>query len=89
MLEILENEPGKTGPIATFLEKKGAGIHHIALQVDNVEAAIAEIASMSQPDGSKIRMIDLVPRPGSHNTKIAFIHPQSTGGILVELVEQL
>jgi methylmalonyl-CoA epimerase len=89
MLEILENQPGQPGPIAAFLQKKGAGIHHVALQVDDVEAAIAEISATKLPDGSTMRMIDSVPRPGSHNTKIAFIHPESTGGILVELVEQL
>lgn len=83
MLEILENEPGRDGPIAKFLAKKGSGIHHIALQVDNLDAALACMQA------NNIRMIDATPRPGSHNTKIAFIHPESTGGLLVELVQQL
>ncbi len=87
MLEILENETGpdgpKPGPIAKFLAKKGSGIHHVALQVDNLDAALAYM----QAHG--IQMIDSTPRPGSHNTRIAFIHPESTGGLLVELVQQL
>jgi len=87
MLEILENETGpdgpKPGPIAKFLAKKGSGIHHVALQVDNLDAALAYM----QANG--IQMIDSIPRPGSHNTRIAFIHPESTGGLLVELVQQL
>lgn len=87
MLEILENETGpdgpKPGPIAKFLAKKGSGIHHVALQVDNLDAALAYM----QANG--IQMIDSTPRPGSHNTRIAFIHPESTGGLLVELVQQL
>jgi methylmalonyl-CoA/ethylmalonyl-CoA epimerase len=83
MLEILENEPGKEGPIATFLAKKGSGIHHVALQVDNIDNALEWMRQNS------IRMIDDKPRGGSHNTRIAFIHPEATGGLLVELVEQL
>lgn len=87
MLEILENETGpdgpKPGPIAKFLAKKGSGIHHVALQVDNLDAALAYM----QAHG--VQMIDSTPRPGSHNTRIAFIHPESTGGLLVELVQQL
>ncbi len=87
MLEILENEIGpdgpRPGPIAKFLAKKGSGIHHVALQVDNLDAALAYM----QANG--VQMIDSTPRPGSHNTRIAFIHPESTGGLLVELVQQL
>ena len=87
MLEILENETGPDGPmpgpIAAFLAKKGSGIHHVALQVDNVENAIAWLKQ------NGVRLIDETPRKGSHNTKIAFIHPESTGGLLVELVQQL
>ena len=87
MLEILENETGpdgpKPGPIAAFLAKKGSGIHHVALQVDHIENAIAWMKQ------SGVRMIDDAPRHGSHNTRIAFIHPESTGGLLVELVQQL
>ena len=64
------------------MEKKGGGIHHIALQVDNVEEAIARMLEFD------VEMIDKTPRGGAHKTKIAFVHPRSTGGILVELVEE-
>ena len=87
MLEILENETGPDGPmpgpIAAFLAKKGSGIHHVALQVDHIENAIAWMKQ------SGVHLIDDAPRRGSHNTRIAFIHPESTGGLLVELVQQL
>ena len=81
-LEILENEGGQEGPIKKFIEKKGAGIHHLALQVDNVEEAIQR---MKDHD---VEMIDETPRGGAHKTRIAFVHPRSTGGILVELVQE-
>jgi methylmalonyl-CoA/ethylmalonyl-CoA epimerase len=82
-LEILENQPGTDGPIAKFLAKKGSGIHHVAVTVDHCEAAIADLLSKG------VKMIDETPRPGSHNTRVAFIHPEATGGLLIELVEQL
>lgn len=81
-LEILAPEDGTLGPIAKFLEKKGSGIHHVALNVTGIDAAIARLTGLG------VRMIDAVPRRGAHNTKIAFAHPESTGGLLVELVEE-
>ena len=81
-LEILENQEGEDGPIKKYLEKKGGGIHHIALQVDDVKSAIARMLEF------EVEMIDQTPRDGAHKTKIAFVHPRSTGGILVELVEE-
>jgi methylmalonyl-CoA/ethylmalonyl-CoA epimerase len=81
-LEILENEEGKDGPIKKFMENKGGGIHHVALSVDSVEQAISEMLKHN------VEMIDKTPRPGAHNTRIAFVHPKSTGGILVEFVQQ-
>jgi methylmalonyl-CoA/ethylmalonyl-CoA epimerase len=82
-LELLAPQDGSQGsPIAQFLEKKGSGIHHVALRVDHVERAIAFLKSKG------VRMVDDAPRDGAHHTKIAFVHPQSTGGILVELVEE-
>lgn len=81
-LEILENESGEDGPIKKFIEKKGAGIHHLALQVDDVEAAIARMKEHG------VEMIDESPRGGAHDTQIAFVHPRSTGGVLVELVQE-
>lgn len=80
-LEILIPSNGE-GPIASFLEKKGSGIHHIAMLVDSVENAVASLKKKG------VRLIDESPRPGAHETRIAFIHPESTGGLLIELVEE-
>ncbi len=79
-LEVLEAAGGQ-GPIAAFLEKKGAGIHHIALRVDHLEAALAFLTQ------NGVELIDKQPRPGAHGSKIAFLHPRASGGILIELVE--
>ncbi len=70
-------------PISSFLEqRKGkSGLHHIALRVENIEKHLAKLKA----DG--IQLIDEVPRIGAHGKKIAFIHPKSTGGILIELTE--
>ena len=82
-LEFLEST-SDDGPIAKFLEKNGgrAGIQHIALRVDNIEEAIKNI----QEKGYK--MIDEKPRYGAGGARIAFVHPKSTGGILLELSER-
>jgi methylmalonyl-CoA/ethylmalonyl-CoA epimerase len=79
-IELLEpTEPAST--IATFLEKKGEGLHHIAYTVEQIEARIAELKQ------SGLRMIDEKSRPGSHHMQIAFVHPKSTFGVLTELCE--
>ena len=70
------------GPIAKHIEKKGEGIQHIALRVDNIEAAIADLMAKG------VRMIDEKPRYGAGGAKIAFVHPKSTGGILLEISER-
>lgn len=82
LLEVLENEAGKEGPIKNFLKKKGSGIHHVALEVDDLAAALQYLSRMG------IQMIDESPRRGVCNTSIAFVHPNATGGLLVELVQQ-
>lgn len=80
-IELLEStEPD--GPIAKFIEKKGEGIQHIALRVDNIELAIEEMKAKG------IKMIDEKPRYGAGGAKIAFCHPKSTKGVLVELTER-
>ena len=81
-LEILENQPGEDGPIAKYLEKKGGGIHHLAVSVASIDDALKAMRSHN------VQMIDETPRDGAHHTSIAFVHPKATGGILVELVEQ-
>lgn len=67
-------------PIQGFLDKRGAGLHHLALAVDDCSAATAELASLGT------RLIDQVPRTGAHGTNIAFVHPKASGGVLTELV---
>jgi methylmalonyl-CoA/ethylmalonyl-CoA epimerase len=66
-------------PIAKFVAKRGPGIHHVALKVDDIVSALAELKAKG------VRLIDETPRPGAHNSLVAFIHPSSTHGVLVEL----
>ena len=68
-------------PITKFLQKKGSGIHHLAFRVENVAAEIERLQALG------IRMIDTKPRRGAGGKLIAFIHPQATGGILIELTQ--
>jgi len=79
-IELLEPTSPES-PIAKFIGKKGEGIHHIAFQSDNIEADIKEIIAKN------IRMIDEKPREGAHGTKIAFLHPKSSGKVLTELCQ--
>ncbi len=80
-IELLE-PTSPDSPVARFIEKKGEGIHHIAFQVDDVEEALAKAESQG------LRLIDKSPRGGAHGTRIAFLHPKSTGGVLMELCEE-
>ena len=68
-------------PITNFLAKRGPGIHHLAWRVDDCAKAIAVLKAAG------LKLIDDTPKPGSHGTKVAFVHPKSTGGVLMELVE--
>ena len=70
------------GPVAKFLEKRGPGIHHISLQVPNLEHALSECQRFGY------RLIDKKPRPGAGGRPVAFVHPKATGGILLELTEK-
>jgi len=80
-LEILEST-APDGPIAKYISKNGEGIQHIALRVDDVEAALEELKNKG------VRLIDETPRRGAGGTKIAFIHPKATGGVLLELCQR-
>ena len=80
-LELLK-PTDELSPISKYIQTKGGGIHHIALEVDNVEEWLNHLKKKN------IQLIDDKPRLGAHNTKIIFIHPRATGGILVELVEE-
>ncbi|PKN04561.1 MAG: methylmalonyl-CoA epimerase [Deltaproteobacteria bacterium HGW-Deltaproteobacteria-9] len=80
-IELLEST-SPDGPIARYIEKNGEGIQHVALRVDNIEAALDELKAKG------IRLIDEKPRYGAGGAKIAFVHPKSTGGILLELSQR-
>ena len=79
-IELLE-PTSEESPIAKFLEKNGTGVHHLAYEVNDIEAAIAKMLA----DGA--RMVDQTPRNGAHGTRIAFVHPKSSNGILTELCQ--
>ncbi|CAN5489851.1 methylmalonyl-CoA epimerase [soil metagenome] len=67
--------------LAKFLEKRGPGLHHIAVEVEGIENALALLKALGIP------LIDEAPRIGARGHKVAFLHPKATGGVLVELVE--
>src|SRR5882757_6001533 len=79
-IELLEATSADS-PIARFLEKRGPGIHHIAVRVDDIHVALAELKQKGA------RLIDEEPRTGAGGCLVAFVHPSSTGGVLLELVE--
>ena len=80
-LELLKATDSNS-PVSRFIYKKGTGMHHIALKVDNLEAALDYLKNKD------IELIDEAPRIGAEGLSIAFIHPKSTGGILIELCEK-
>lgn len=69
-------------PLAKFLESRGQGIHHICLEVDDVDAEIEAFVKKGAT------MIDRKARSGAHDAKVAFVHPKSSGGVLIELIER-
>lgn len=79
-IELLE-PVSEDSPISKFLEKNGDGIHHISFETDAIENQIEDLIQKN------IRMIDEKPRQGAHGTKIAFVHPKSSGKILIELTQ--
>ena len=79
-IELLE-PTGPESPIEKFMGKRGEGIHHIALAVDDIEKALEQLKAAG------VRLVDSAPRRGAHNTRTAFIHPSSTHGVLLELVQ--
>lgn len=80
-VELLEST-SPDGPIAKYIEKNGEGIQHVALRVDNIEQALADLKEKG------VRLIDETPRYGAGGASIAFVHPKATGGILLELSER-
>lgn len=80
-IELLE-ATSDDSPIAKFVEKRGGGIHHIAVEVENIEASLAKLKA----EGA--RLIDEQPRVGAENCLVAFVHPSSTNGVLLELIQE-
>ncbi len=81
-IELLEPTHAES-PVAKFLAKRGAGIHHIAVRVDDIRAALARLKAQGA------RLIDETPRVGADECLVAFVHPASAGGVLLELVEHV
>lgn len=79
-LELLEpRSPEHT--VAKFLDRRGEGLHHVSLEVKDMEAALARCRE------SGVRLIDETPRGGAHGSRVAFLHPKSLGGVLIELCQ--
>jgi methylmalonyl-CoA/ethylmalonyl-CoA epimerase len=72
---------GPDTPVGRFLDKKGPGLHHVAYSVSDIERALRQIRDAG------IELIDSEPRIGIRDSKVAFLHPRSTGGVLTEIVE--
>jgi len=79
-IELLESTDPE-GPIGKFIEKKGEGIHHIAFSVENIEEKLIDA------EKAGIKLIDNKPRKGAEGLDIAFLHPKSTSGVLIEICE--
>lgn len=78
-VELLE-PTGPDTPVGRFLARRGPGLHHIAFRVADIEAELERLAARG------VELIDRQPRAGAHGHRVAFLHPRSTGGVLVELV---
>jgi methylmalonyl-CoA/ethylmalonyl-CoA epimerase len=78
-LELIS--PKGNEALARFLKKRGPGLHHIALEVEGLEDALAALKALGVP------LVDESPRPGARGSQVAFLHPKATGGLLIELVE--
>src|SRR3954466_13834390 len=72
---------GPETPVGKFLAKRGPGLHHVAYQTQDIEATLAELKAAG------LRLIDETPRTGIRNSRVAFLHPGSSGGVLTEIVQ--
>jgi methylmalonyl-CoA/ethylmalonyl-CoA epimerase len=79
-LELIQDTT-TDGVIARHISKRGEGIQHVAYEVEDIDAALEELKAKD------VRLIDEVARPGAHNSRVAFLHPKATNGVLTELVE--
>jgi methylmalonyl-CoA/ethylmalonyl-CoA epimerase len=77
-IELLEATT-ESSPVAKFIARRGEGIHHLCLQVSDIELAAARLREHG------LRTIDSAPRPGAHGARVMFVHPAATGGVLLEL----
>jgi len=80
-IELLE-ATAPDSPIAKYLSRRGPGLHHITLRVEDIHAALATLKARG------VRLVDEIPRPGAHGSLVAFIHPSAADGVLVELVQK-
>jgi methylmalonyl-CoA/ethylmalonyl-CoA epimerase len=80
-IELLEPLSADS-PISAFIEKKGGGLHHLALEVDDIRAAIGQLREKN------VQMLDIEPKQGAHHAQIAFAHPKSFSGVLYELKQK-
>ena len=80
-IELLE-ATSDDSPIAKFIEKRGGGIHHVAVEVENIEESLAKLKAKGA------RLIDEQPRVGAEGCLVAFVHPSSTNGVLLELIQE-
>ena len=81
-IELLESQHPDS-PIAKFIAKKGEGIHHIAFKVENIDYEIERLSKLG------FELINAIPKPGADEKKIAFLHPRSTNGVLIELCQEI
>lgn len=81
-IELLE-PLSEDSPISSFLEKRGGGIHHIAVEVEDINASLAKLKKAG------MRLIDEEPRTGAEGCLVAFVHPKSANGVLLELVQKI
>jgi methylmalonyl-CoA/ethylmalonyl-CoA epimerase len=79
-VELIEPLSPDSG-VAKFIERKGEGLHHVAYQTDDIDAALRQVRAAG------LRLIDEEPRAGIRGSRVAFLHPKATGGVLTELVE--
>lgn len=79
-IELIHPMDGE-GPVAAYLEKRGGGMHHLCFETDDIEGDMAMLKAKGY------RFLSEAPKPGAHGTRVAFIHPKSTGGVLIELAE--
>jgi methylmalonyl-CoA/ethylmalonyl-CoA epimerase len=79
-IELLEPTTPDS-PVAKFLEKHGEGIHHLAYEVEDIEQALRDLAAQG------VQLVDKLPRRGAHGSRIAFLHPRASGGVLTEICQ--